>query len=41
VGGVAETVAAAQTWKTPELPVVAMAQRLRATSPTVRMERLF
>ena len=40
VGGVAETVAAAQTWKSPELPIVGMAQRLKATSPTVRLERL-
>jgi pyridoxine kinase len=40
VGGVAETIAAAQTFGSPELPIVSMAQRLRATSPTVRMERL-
>ncbi|HMO42183.1 MAG TPA: bifunctional hydroxymethylpyrimidine kinase/phosphomethylpyrimidine kinase [Phenylobacterium sp.] len=40
VGGVAETIAAAHMWKTAELPVVAMAQRLKATSPHVRMERL-
>lgn len=40
VGGVAETVAAAHMWKAKELPLVAMAQRLKATSPHVRMERL-
>lgn len=40
VSGVAETISAAQTWSAPELPIVGMAQRLKATSPTVRMERL-
>ncbi|MDO8911187.1 MAG: bifunctional hydroxymethylpyrimidine kinase/phosphomethylpyrimidine kinase [Phenylobacterium sp.] len=40
VGGVAETISAAQIWNAAELPVVAMAQRLKAASPTVRMERL-
>jgi len=40
VGGVAETIAAAHMWKAAELPLVAMAQRLKATSPHVRMERL-
>lgn len=40
VGGVAETVSAAQMWKARELPLVAMAQRLKAISPHVRMERL-
>ena len=40
VGGVAETVAAAQTWEASELPVVAMGQRIRQTSPAVRIERL-
>ncbi len=40
VGGVAETVTAAQVWNAPELPIVAMAARLKQTSPTVRIERL-
>lgn len=40
VGGVAETISAAQTWSSPELPIVGMGPRLKATSPTVRMERL-
>ena len=40
VGGVAETVTAAQTWEASELPVVAMGQRVRAASPAVRIERL-
>ncbi|MEH6678716.1 pyridoxal kinase [Phenylobacterium sp.] len=40
VGGVAETISAAHMWKASELPLVAMAQRLKATSPHVRMERL-
>lgn len=40
VGGVAETVAAAHAAKASELPIVAMAQRLKATSPSVRLERL-
>jgi pyridoxine kinase len=40
VSGVAETIMAAQTFGSPELPIVGMAQRLKATSPTVRMERL-
>ena len=40
VGGVAETVAAAHAAKAAELPIVAMAQRLKATSPSVRLERL-
>jgi len=40
VGGVAETVTAAQTWEASELPVVAMGQRIRQTSPAVRIERL-
>lgn len=40
VGGVAETVAAAHTAGAAELPIVAMAQRLKATSPSVRLERL-
>lgn len=40
VGGVAETVSAAQMWKARELPLVAMAQRLKTISPHVRIERL-
>lgn len=40
VGGVAETVAAAQAASAAELPILAMAQRLKATSPSVRLERL-
>lgn len=40
VAGVAETVAAASAAKAAELPIVAMAQRLKATSPSVRLERL-
>ena len=40
VGGVAETVAAANIWNAPELPIVAMAARIKQTSPTVRIERL-
>jgi pyridoxine kinase len=40
VGGVAETVAAAQTWEASELPVVAMGPRVGQTSPAVRIERL-
>lgn len=40
VGGVAETILAAQTWDATELPVVAMGQRIRQTSPAVRIERL-
>jgi pyridoxine kinase len=40
VGGVAETVLAAQAWTSPELPIVSMGARIKAGSPTVRMERL-
>ncbi|MBI1686367.1 PfkB family carbohydrate kinase [Caulobacter hibisci] len=40
VGGVAETVTAANIWNAPELPIVAMAARIKQTSPTVRIERL-
>ena len=40
VGGVAETVTAAGIWKTPELPVVAMGAKIKAASPSVRIERL-
>ena len=40
VGGVAETVMAANLWNAPELPIVAMGARIKQTSPTVRIERL-
>ncbi|UAL10408.1 bifunctional hydroxymethylpyrimidine kinase/phosphomethylpyrimidine kinase [Caulobacter segnis] len=40
VGGVAETVAAANLWNAPELPIVAMGARIKQTSPSVRIERL-
>lgn len=40
VGGVAETIAAAGMWETPELPVVAMGPKIRIASPSVRIERL-
>jgi pyridoxine kinase len=40
VGGVAETITAAQTWETGDLPVVGMGQRIKQTSPAVRIERL-
>jgi pyridoxine kinase len=40
VGGVAETVTAANIWNAPELPIVAMGARIKQTSPTVRIERL-
>jgi pyridoxine kinase len=40
VSGVAETITAAHTWEASELPVVAMGQRIRQTSPAVRIERL-
>ncbi|CAN5523946.1 bifunctional hydroxymethylpyrimidine kinase/phosphomethylpyrimidine kinase [soil metagenome] len=40
VGGVAETVTAANIWNASELPIVAMAARIKQTSPTVRIERL-
>jgi pyridoxine kinase len=40
VGGVAETVIAANIWNAPELPIVAMAARIKQTSPAVRIERL-
>jgi pyridoxine kinase len=40
VGGVAETVTAANIWNAPEQPIVAMAARIKQTSPTVRIERL-
>jgi pyridoxine kinase len=40
VGGVAETVAAAGIWQSPELPIVAVGAKIKNASPTVRMERL-
>jgi pyridoxine kinase len=40
VGGVAETIIAADIWKTSELPVVAMGARIKSASPSVRIERL-
>lgn len=40
VGGLAETVTAANIWNAPELPIVAMAARIKQTSPGVRIERL-
>jgi hypothetical protein len=38
IGGVAETVTAANVWNAPELPIVAMGARIKQTSPTVRIE---
>lgn len=40
VGGVAETVASAAIWQSPELPIVAVGPKIKNASPTVRMERL-
>ena len=40
VGGVLETVTAAQAWNASELPVVAVGGKLRQVSPAVRIERL-
>ena len=40
VGGVAETIAAANVWKAQELPVVALGSKIRSASPSVRIERL-
>jgi pyridoxine kinase len=40
VGGVAETIAAAEAAGQAELPIVAMAQKLKTASPHVRLERL-
>ena len=40
LAGVAETVASAGMWKTAELPVVAMGAKIKAASPSVRIERL-
>ena len=40
VGGVAASVAAAQASSAAELPIIGMGQRLKTTSPSVRLERL-
>lgn len=40
VGGLAETIASAHIWASPELPIVAMGARIMQASPTVRIERL-
>ena len=40
VGGVAETITAAEAWNSDELPVVAMGSRIKSASPSVRIERL-
>jgi pyridoxine kinase len=40
IGGVAETVTAANIYNSPELPIVMMGARIKQTSPTVRIERL-
>jgi pyridoxine kinase len=40
VGGVADTVTAANIYNSPELPIVMMGARIKQTSPTVRIERL-
>ena len=40
VGGLAETIASAGIWASPELPIVAMGARIKQASPTVRIERL-
>jgi len=40
VGGVAETITAANMYNSPELPIVLMGARIKQTSPTVRIERL-
>ncbi|MGR4865586.1 bifunctional hydroxymethylpyrimidine kinase/phosphomethylpyrimidine kinase [Caulobacter sp. LARHSG274] len=40
VGGVVETVIAANVWNAPELPIVAMGARIKQTSPGVTVERL-
>jgi pyridoxine kinase len=40
VGGVAETVAMAGMWQSPELPIVGIGPKIKNASPTVRMERL-
>jgi len=40
VGGVAETITAANAWASPELPIVAIGAHIKRTSPSVRMERL-
>lgn len=40
MGGLVETIIAAYTWTSPELPIVAMGQRIKLSSPSVRIERL-
>ena len=40
VSGVAETITAAAAWRSAELPVVAMGAKIKAASPSVRIERL-
>jgi len=40
VGGVAETIAAAEASGQAELPIIAMSQKLKTASPHVRLERL-
>jgi pyridoxine kinase len=40
VGGLVETITAAHTWDSPELPIVAVGARVKLTSPMVRIERL-
>lgn len=40
VSGVAETIALAGMWNSPELPVVAMGPKIKVASPIVRIERL-
>ena len=40
VGGVLETITAAQAWGASELPVVAVGGKIRQASPAVRIERL-
>ena len=40
MGGLVETIASANAWAAPELPIVGMAARIKQASPAVRMERL-
>ena len=40
MGGLVETIASANAWASPELPIVGMAARIKQASPAVRMERL-
>ena len=40
VGGVAESLAAAQAWRAPELPIVGLGARVMGGSDRVRLERL-